>query len=69
MHRFFISPEWIHADRVELPDELAHQIRQVLHLRVGDQITVLDDRGVEYQVKLNLVSSKLAAGQIFSQQT
>jgi len=41
--RFFVSPAVLEA-RV-LPDEVAHQVRQVLRLRPGDWICLLDGAG------------------------
>ena len=51
MHRFFVTPELItHSDALEiisLPKDLAHQIRDVLHLAIGEQLLLLDNTGDE----------------------
>ena len=49
MHRFFVAPELIQQlDAViSLPKELAHQLRDVLHLQVGEQVVLLDNSGDE----------------------
>ena len=48
MHRFFVEPELLKgAETVALPDKLAHQVRDVLHLAVGEQLVLLDNSGDE----------------------
>jgi 16S rRNA (uracil1498-N3)-methyltransferase len=49
MHRFFVPPELFKAAGaiVSLPKELAHQVRDVLHLAVGEQLVLLDNNGDE----------------------
>jgi 16S rRNA (uracil1498-N3)-methyltransferase len=63
MHRFFVAPELVrqlHAD-IPLPAELAHQLRDVLHLQVGEQIVLLDNSGDEILATIASVS-KSAVG-------
>src|SRR5712691_6764928 len=63
MHRFFVAPELLrrlHAD-ITLPGELAHQLRDVLHLQVGEQIALLDNSGDEILATIASVS-KSAVG-------
>ena len=52
MHRFFVLPEQIHCGGVILGAPQAHQIRDVLRLRCGEHITVLDNRGWEKRVRI-----------------
>lgn len=48
MHRFFVAPEVLQGtERVALPEKLAHQVRDVLHLGVGEQLALLDNSGDE----------------------
>ncbi|HVB73959.1 MAG TPA: RsmE family RNA methyltransferase [Ktedonobacteraceae bacterium] len=49
MHRFFVAPELVRqlTGEILLPKELAHQLRDVLHLQVGEQIVLLDNSGDE----------------------
>jgi len=49
MHRFFVAPELVRqlTGEILLPRELAHQLRDVLHLQVGEQIVLLDNSGDE----------------------
>jgi len=49
MHRFFVSPDLlkeINRD-VKLPNELAHQVRDVIRLDIGEQLFLLDNSGDE----------------------
>lgn len=53
MHRFFIEPKLLVDINIEisstilLPEKLAHQMRDVLHLSVGEQLILLDNSGDE----------------------
>ena len=52
MHRFFVDPTTIGGERFALPASVAHQVTQVLRLRDGDQITLLDGLGGELRCRL-----------------
>ena len=54
MHRFFVAPEMLRADRVTLTGAQARQIATVLRLRPGDQIALVAD-GAEAVVALEAV--------------
>ena len=49
MHRFFIAPELVKevGASLALPKELAHQVRDVLHLSLGEKLILLDNQGNE----------------------
>ncbi len=53
MHRFFIEPSCLvdinieNSSTILLPEKLAHQVRDVLHLGVGEQLLLLDNSGDE----------------------
>lgn len=49
MHRFFVEPTLLAGtpDNIVLPDKLAHQVRDVLHLAIGEQLVLLDNSGDE----------------------
>jgi 16S rRNA (uracil1498-N3)-methyltransferase len=64
MHRFFVPPQWIHGSTVLLGDPTAHQIRNVLRMRPGAFIVVLDNQGWEYEVELAEIEKNQARGQI-----
>jgi len=62
MYRFFISPEWFHGAEVAIGGELVHRLRDVLRLRAGAHITVLDDSGWEYEVELGETGGEAIRG-------
>lgn len=66
MHRFFLPPEYIVEDNVTLPADVASQLSRVLRARVGDEIVVLDDTGMEYLVKLGAIDRDSASGTVIS---
>ena len=50
MHRFFVAPGLLSGSRsnlVPLPKEIAHQVRDVLRLTVGEHLVLLDNSGDE----------------------
>jgi 16S rRNA (uracil1498-N3)-methyltransferase len=59
MHRFFVAPELLAGIApgregagelslsMQLPEKLAHQVRDVLHLGAGEQLMLLDNSGDE----------------------
>src|SRR5438128_947990 len=53
MHRFFVAPALLAHPAttgnplITLPDRLAHQVRDVLHLKIGEQLILLDNSGDE----------------------
>ncbi len=64
MHRFFIPPEWIEQNTVIIKDEQAHHLRDVLRIKFGDQIILLDGSGYEYQVKVVDIKKDRITGEI-----
>lgn len=59
MHRFFIEPSLLQSSPIILPDLLAHQVRDVLRLQVGEQFVLLDNSGDE---TLAVVASSARSG-------
>jgi 16S rRNA (uracil1498-N3)-methyltransferase len=49
LHRFFVSPELLQETNtdISLPKELAHQVRDVIRLDIGEQFLLLDNSGDE----------------------
>jgi len=45
MHRFFVDPEQLAADRVLLSGEVLHHLAKVLRMRAGDELELLDGTG------------------------
>ena len=58
MHRFFVPPELLRQtdSPISLPKDLAHQVRDVLHLQVGEQLILLDNSGDEILASIVAVS-------------
>ena len=64
MHRFFIPPNQIDDNQAIITDAIAHQIRNVLRMEVGQHIVVLDNEGWEYELKLAYIERKQVIGKI-----
>ncbi len=64
VHRFFVKPEQIKETEVILTQPHAHQIRNVLRMRPGERIIVLDNSGWEYVVELTSVDRDEIKGQV-----
>ena len=49
MHRFFVEPALLAGApaSIMLPDNIAHQVRDVLHLAIGESLVLLDNSGDE----------------------
>ncbi len=66
VHRFFVKASDIHGRSVRLGPDLCHQIRDVLRLRPGDQIIILDNTGYESEVRLERLERVFAEGTIIT---
>lgn len=66
-HRFFVSPASLHQDQIRFDEPQAHQLRDVLRMRGGERIIVLDNAGSEYVVELTKVTPRQVCGQIIQQ--
>jgi len=66
MHRFFISPDQLEGDKVIITGPTAHQIRNVLRLRPGQAIVVLDNSGWERLTEIVEVNPKEVVGRVLS---
>lgn len=67
IHRFFVSPDVIQQNRVSLPEDISRQIGEVLRLKHGDHIIVLDNTSKEYEVELDQLLRKNVAGKIIEE--
>lgn len=52
MHRFYLPPQQLHSEYISLPEQLAHQVRSVLRMRVGESFTLFDGEGMEYEAEI-----------------
>lgn len=67
-HRFFVAPESIQGQQVQLNDpHLVHQLSSVLRLRSGARVLLLDNSGSEYLVELDQIERKQAQGHVLEQ--
>lgn len=69
MHRFFIPPDWIDKSKVTLMGPIAHQIKNVLRMKPGQSIIVLDNFGQEYVVSLTHLAKNVVVGEVTEQRT
>jgi len=68
MNRFFVSKSDIQGDQVILSAAQAHQICNVLRMKVGERVVVLDNTGFEYEVVLTGLARDKVVGRIESKQ-
>jgi 16S rRNA (uracil1498-N3)-methyltransferase len=64
MHRIFVEPSKINSAYVTLSSKQVHHIRNVLRLKPGDKIIVLDNTGFEYEVTLEELSKDKSVGKV-----
>jgi 16S rRNA (uracil1498-N3)-methyltransferase len=53
LHRFFVAPELLGADRIPLPHVIERQIRRVLRLTDGDRLILLPGDGTQATCRLD----------------
>jgi 16S rRNA (uracil1498-N3)-methyltransferase len=63
-HRFFVTPSALNDGGVQFTDAQAHQLRDVLRMRVGQEIVVLDNAGKQARVVLSEISRAGVRGEI-----
>lgn len=64
MHRLFVLPEYIHGNRIVITDQQAHQLKQVLRFKRGDQLIVLDNTGREHLISVVNITNKQVVGEV-----
>ena len=67
-YRFFVSPDQIRGRSLKLTGGQARQVYGVLRMREADHILALDNRGWQYEVRLDKVTSSLVTGEIISRE-
>lgn len=67
MHRFFIPPHSIKDNRVLIRGTAVHQIRDVLRMKPGDEIILLDNSGSAFQASLVTVDRDTVRARIMNQ--
>ncbi len=68
MHRFFVAADSLHEKKVIFTGPEVHQIRDVLRMKAGDHIIVLDNTGYEYTVSLTKVVRQEVVGEVIHKQ-
>ena len=58
MNRFFIDPERLSGGCVDIPDDIAGQIRKVLRLKEGEAVQFLDNQGWMYDAEISYPDPK-----------
>jgi 16S rRNA (uracil1498-N3)-methyltransferase len=61
-HRFFVPPGAISGSHAALDPNASHQVRDVLRLRSGDEVLLLDDSGWEFRVRLEKIEKSGVSG-------
>lgn len=70
MHRFFVHDTALSLQQtlpegtLTLPEKLAHQIRDVLHLHSGEQLVLLDNSGDEFVAEVTRTERKIVEVQV-----
>ena len=64
MNRFFLPSDCIQAGEVHFPEQVSHQIAQVLRLKTGDEVIVLDNSGFEYPVEITQLNPRSVSGKV-----
>ncbi len=68
MNRFFLPIDCISAGEVHFPENISHQISQVLRLKIGEEIVVLDNSGFEYPAAITELSGYAVTAKITARQ-
>lgn len=58
MQRFFIDPEILTTDVIDLPAEISHQLVRVLRSRVGERLVLCPGDGTEWVVAITEIQGK-----------
>ncbi len=66
MNRFFVPPSWITEGHARLTGEVARQISRVLRMSPGDEITLLDNTGMEYLSRLSRCAINTVEAEVLS---
>ncbi len=66
IHRFFIDS--FNGVEISLPEEVSHQVTQVLRLKLSEQIIILDNTGWEYICILTKIDKKHSLAKVIKKQ-
>jgi len=66
MARFFVSKKDLHEKKGRVSGEELEHMRRVLRLRPGDQVTLFDDQGWEYEGVIRVYTDEIGEVEILS---
>ncbi len=75
MHRFFVHDSNLSLQQtpsgsvLTLPEKVAHQVRDVLHLHSGEQLVLLDNSGAEFVAEVTRTERKIVEVQLIERRT
>jgi len=64
MHRFFVPPAWLEKEEVTITGPLVHRLRNVLRLKAGAHIILLDNSGWEHEMEVTGVFTQRIEGRV-----
>ena len=64
MFRFFVPATWLEHEEVTIVGPLVHRLRNVLRLRPGAHVILLDNSGWEHETELTHVSTQRIEGRV-----
>jgi 16S rRNA (uracil1498-N3)-methyltransferase len=64
MQRFFVPAQWLEEEEVTITGPLVHRLRNVLRLRRGSHVLLLDNSGWEHEMEIANVTSQRIEGRI-----
>jgi len=62
--RIFINQKVVSTATISLPEDKVHHIQHVLRLRVGDQIKLFNNSGLEFKAEITEVTKKVVRVQV-----
>jgi 16S rRNA (uracil1498-N3)-methyltransferase len=64
MQRFFVPAQWLEEEEVTITGPLVHRLRNVLRLRRGSHVLLLDNSGWEHEMEIANVTSQRIEGRV-----
>lgn len=64
MHRFFVPARWLEKENVTITGPLVHRLRNVLRLKAGAHVILLDNSGWEHEMEIDKVSTQRIEGRV-----
>jgi 16S rRNA (uracil1498-N3)-methyltransferase len=64
MQRFFVPAQWLEEEEVTITGPLVHRLRNVLRLKRGSHVLLLDNSGWEHEMEIANVTSQRIEGRI-----